>query len=69
MLRLEDLRTNAAIAGIEPHQIVRVIAVESVSTEVRTVGYEAGDDQLGERMVCLADEAVLLKRTEASCPI
>ena len=35
MLKLEDIQKNAAIAGIEPGQVVRVVTTEPVGTQVR----------------------------------
>ena len=59
MLRLEEIQKDAALAGIEPGQIVRVIAVEPVGTEALTVVYKTPDGRLGERMVFRSDEALL----------
>lgn len=40
MLRLEEISKDAALAGVEPGQIVRVIAVEPVGAEALTVVYK-----------------------------
>ena len=58
-MRLEDIRANAQVAGIEPGQIVRVISVEAVGHDAVTVYYKTQDGQVLERMLFRADEQKL----------
>lgn len=56
MLRLEDIKKNAAITGIEPGQVVRVVTTEPVGDNALTVYYKTPDGQLLERMLFRTDE-------------
>nr|WP_316643260.1 helicase-related protein [uncultured Roseateles sp.] len=67
MLKLEDVKKNAAVSGIEPGQVVRVVTTEAVGDNALTVYYKTGDGQLRERMLFRADEANL-KLAEAGRP-
>lgn len=59
MLTLENIQKNAAITGIEPGQVVRIVTTEPVGDNALTVYYKTVDGQLHERMLFRADEATL----------
>lgn len=59
MLKLEEIRKNAAVAGIEPGQVVRIVTTEPVGDNALTVYYKTPDGKLLERMLFRADEAKL----------
>ena len=63
MLKLEQIQKNAAIAGIEPGQVVRIVTTEPVGLSddfsALTVYYKTPDGTLLERMLFRADEATL----------
>lgn len=56
MLKLEDIRKNAAVAGIEPGLIVRVVTTEPVGPDALTIYYKTADGALRERMLFRSDE-------------
>ncbi len=43
MLPLESIKKNAAISGIEPGQVVRVVTMEPVGDNALTVYYKTSD--------------------------
>ena len=59
MLKLEEIRKNAAISGIEPGQVVRIVTTELVGDNALTVYYKTADGKLLERMLFRTDEAKL----------
>src|SRR4029453_12588235 len=59
MLKLEEITKNAAITGIEPGQVVRVVTTEPVGDNALTVYYKTSDGRLLERMLFRTDEATL----------
>ncbi len=59
MLKLEEIQKNAAIAGIEPGQVVRIVTTEPVGDNALTVYYKTSDGKLLERMLFRADESTL----------
>lgn len=59
MLKLEQVQKNAAISGIEPGQVVRVVTTEPVGDNALTVYYKTSDGKLQERMLFRTDEAKL----------
>lgn len=59
MLKLEDIKKNVAISGIEPGQVVRIVATEPVGDNALTVYYKKPDGQLCERMLFRTDETNL----------
>ena len=59
MLKLEDIQKNAAVAGIEPGQVVRIVTTEPVGDNALTVYYKTPDGKLLERMLFRTDEAAL----------
>ncbi|MEO5332368.1 MAG: DUF3883 domain-containing protein [Magnetococcus sp. YQC-5] len=59
MLRLEEIKKNAAISGIDPAQVVRIVTTETVGDNALTVYYKTPDGRLLERMLFRTDEANL----------
>ncbi|MGD9585151.1 MAG: DEAD/DEAH box helicase, partial [Lysobacterales bacterium] len=59
MLKLELIRNNAAISGLEPGQVVRIVTTEPVGDNALTVYYKTADGKLLERMLFRTDEAKL----------
>ncbi len=59
MLKLEQIRKNAAISGLEPGQVVRIVTTELVGDNALTVYYKTADGKLLERMLFRTDEAKL----------
>lgn len=56
MLILEDIKKNAAITGVEPGQVVRVVTTEPVGDNALTIYYKTADGRLLERMLFRTDE-------------
>ncbi|MEO5350389.1 MAG: DEAD/DEAH box helicase [Magnetococcus sp. YQC-3] len=59
MLKLEEIKKNAAICGIDPTHVVRVVTTEAVGDNALTVYYKTPDGKLLERMLFRTDEANL----------
>ncbi len=59
MLKLEQIEKNAAISGIEPGQVVRIVTTEPVGDNALTVYYKTSDGKLLERMLFRTDETKL----------
>ena len=59
MLKLEEIKKNAAITGIEPQHVVRIVTTEPVGENALTVYYKTSDGKLLERMLFRTDEANL----------
>ena len=59
MLRLEDIRKDAAVNGLEPGQIVRIISTDPVGENALTVYYKTADGQLKEQMLFRSSEPSL----------
>lgn len=59
MLKLEDIKKNATISGIEPGHVVRIVTTEPVGDNALTVYYKTADGKLLERMLFRTDEAKL----------
>lgn len=59
MLRLEDIKKDAAVNGIEPGQIVRIVTTEPVGENALTVYYKTADGQVKEQMLFRSSEASL----------
>ncbi len=59
MLRLEDIKKNAAIAGIDPTAPVRIMVAEPVGQNALTVIYKTADGSILERMLFRNDEGTL----------
>lgn len=56
MLKLEHLKKNAEIRGLEPNEVVRVVTVEPVGENAVTVYYKTNQGRLGEQMLFRSDE-------------
>src|SRR2546428_5092068 len=67
MLKLEEITKHAALTGIEPGQVVRVVTTEPVGDNALTVYYKTSDGRLLERMLFRTDE-VTLSLAEAGRP-
>ena len=59
MLKLEDIRKDAVVSGLEPGVPVRVVTTERVGDNAVTVYFKSPDGKLGERMVFRTDESSL----------
>ena len=59
MLKLEDIRKDAQIRGVEPEEIVRIVTVDPVGDDAITVYYKNSQGRLGEQMLFRSDEARL----------
>lgn len=59
MLKLEDIKKNASILGIELGQVVRIVTTEPMGDNALTVYYKTSDGTLLERMLFRTDEGKL----------
>lgn len=59
MLKLEEIKKNAAISGIEHGHVVRIVTTEPVGDNALTVYYKTSDGKLLERMLFRTDEVNL----------
>jgi len=59
MLKLEDIKKDALVAGVEPGVVVRIVTTEPVGDNAVTVYYKKPDGLLCERMLFRTDEANL----------
>ena len=59
MLKLEAIKVDAIIQGLEADQLVRVVATQSVGADALTVYYKVGDGGIRERLLFRTDEALL----------
>lgn len=59
MLKLEDIKKDAQIRGIQSDEIVRVVQVEAVGDSALTVYYKDSQGKLSEQMLFRSDEARL----------
>lgn len=59
MLKLEDIKKDAQICGIQSNEIVRVVQVEAVGDSALTVYYKDSQGKLGEQMLFRSDESRL----------
>ena len=67
MLKLEHIQKDAAITGIEPSEVVRIVTTEAVGNNALTVYYKTADGTLRERMLFRTDE-INLSLAEAGRP-
>lgn len=67
MLKLEAINKNAALSGLEPGQVVRIVTTEPVGDQALTVYYKLPNGQFRERMLFRSDE-VNLALAEAGRP-
>lgn len=56
MIKLEDIKKDAQIQGLEAGEIVRVIAVETIGTDSLTVYYKGNQGPPKEQMLFRSDE-------------
>ena len=56
MVRLEDIQKNALLEGVEPRQVVRIIATEPAGADGITVYYKTTEGKTSERMLFRGDE-------------
>lgn len=59
MLKLEDIKKDAQIRGIQAEEIVRVVQIEPVGDDALTVYYKDSQGKLNEQMLFRSDEARL----------
>lgn len=59
MLKLEDIKKDAQVRGIQADEIVRVVQVESVGDNALTVYYKDSQGRLSEQMLFRSDEGRL----------
>ncbi|MBM9518988.1 DUF3883 domain-containing protein [Desulforhopalus vacuolatus] len=59
MLKLEDIKKDAQIRGIQAEEIVRIVQIEPVGEAALTVYYKDSQGKLGEQMLFRSDEARL----------
>lgn len=59
MLKLEDIKKDAQIRGIQSEEIVRIVQVEPVGDAAITAYYKDSQGKLGEQMLFRSDEARL----------
>jgi len=59
MLRLEDIKKGAAVSGLEPGQIVRIVTNDPVGESALTVYYKTADGQVKEQMLFRSSEPSL----------
>jgi len=59
MLKLEDIKKDAQIRGIQSQEVVRIVQVEPVGEDAITVYYKDNQGKLGEQMLFRSDEARL----------
>ena len=56
MLKLEDIKKDAQVRGIQSDEIVRVVQVAPVGDAALTVSYEDSQGRLGDQMLFRSDE-------------
>ena len=59
MLKLEDIRKDAQVLGLDPNGIARIVTVDPVGTDALTVYFKTADVKLSEQMLFRTDEARL----------
>ncbi|WP_115710948.1 helicase-related protein [Legionella sainthelensi] len=59
MLKLEDIKNNITLSGVESGEVVRVITTEPVGNDALTIYYKTSDGRLLERMLFRTDEVNL----------
>jgi DUF971 family protein len=59
MLKLEDIKKDAQIRGIQADEIVRIVQVEPVGDSAVTVYYKDSQGRLSEQMLFRSDEGRL----------
>lgn len=56
MLKLEDIKKDAQVGGIQTNEIVRIVTVEPVGDNAITVYFKDSQGRLGEQMLFRSDE-------------
>ena len=59
MIKLEDVKKDAQIRGLEPDEVVRVVTAERVGDDAVTVYYKNSQGRLAEQMLFRSDESRL----------
>ena len=59
MLKLEDIKKDVQVSGIQDGEIVRIVQVEPVGDAAITVYYKDSQGRLGEQMLFRSDQARL----------
>lgn len=59
MLKLEDIKKDAQVRGIQAEEIVRIVQVEPIGDAAITVYYKDSQGNLGEQMLFRSDEVRL----------
>lgn len=59
MLKLEDLKKDAQVRGLELNEVVSIVAVDSFGEDARTVIYRRSDGSIADQTVFRNDEARL----------
>lgn len=67
MLKLEEIKTHAAVAGIDPNAPVRIVTTEAVGSDALTVYYKTVDGAVLERMLFRAGSSMCCERTLIDC--
>ena len=57
MLKLEAIKKDAQLTGLDPNGIVRVVSVEPVGTDAVTVFYKTADGKPAEQMPSISSAA------------
>ncbi len=56
MLKLEDLKRDAQVRGLELNEVVRIVTVEPLGEDARTVIYRREDGSIADQTVFRNDE-------------
>ncbi len=59
MLKLQEIKKDAQISGIQADEIIRIIQVEPVGDAALTVYYKDSQGKLNEQMLFRSDESRL----------
>jgi hypothetical protein len=59
VVKLEDIKKNAQIKGIQGDELVNIVQVEPVGDSALTVYYKDSSGKLGEQMLFRSDESRL----------
>lgn len=59
MLRLEEIKKDAQVRGIQGDEIVQIVQTEPVGDHALTVYYKDSQGRLNEQMLFCSDEARL----------
>ena len=59
MLKLEDIKKDSQVCGIQSDEVVRIVQIEPVGDAALTVYYKDSQGRLGEQMLFRSDESRL----------